>query len=67
MKQVALIILVISVIAAEKARFDFYRLYEVSVETEIHLELMRQITENPDGVNKLLTKKKLLFLTLTIT
>ena len=52
MKQIAIIFLLISTIAAEKARYDFYRLYDVSIETEIHLELMRQISENPDGVNE---------------
>ena len=51
MKVIGLILLIITAIAAEKARYDYYRLYDVSIETEVHLELMRQISENPDGVN----------------
>lgn len=50
MKQLALILLLISVILAEKARYDFYRVYKVSVDEEIHLELLKQIQEFPDGV-----------------
>ena len=37
---------------AEKARFDLYRLYEVTAENDLHLELFQQISEYPDGVRK---------------
>lgn len=37
-------------LGAEKARFDFYRLYEVQVENELQLEVFKQISEYPDGV-----------------
>jgi hypothetical protein len=39
-----------SIISAEKARFDFYRLYEVAIDNEVHLNLMQQIIDYPDGV-----------------
>jgi hypothetical protein len=52
MKQLGVIlILIFGVCAIEKARYDFYRVYEVSIQDEIHLELLRQIEEYPDGVN----------------
>lgn len=51
MKSIAIIFLLIfGVCVSEKARFDFYRIYEVSIDEEIHLELLRQIEEFPDGV-----------------
>lgn len=40
-------------LAAEKARFDLYRLYEIKVETQLHLEVFRQISDYPDGVRTL--------------
>jgi hypothetical protein len=36
--------------ALEKARYDNYRVYRVSIENDIQLELMKQINEFPDGV-----------------
>lgn len=51
MKQLTFILLLISGICAiEKARYDFYRVYEVSIDRDIHLELLRQIELYPDGV-----------------
>lgn len=35
---------------AEKARFDNYRVYEVAIEDDQQLELMREIENYPDGV-----------------
>jgi hypothetical protein len=37
-------------ISAEKARFDFYRLYDIAIDNEVHLNLMQQIIDYPDGV-----------------
>jgi hypothetical protein len=52
MKSLTLIfVLIFGVCAIEKARYDFYRVYEVSIQDEIHLELLKQIEEYPDGVN----------------
>lgn len=39
-------------LGVEKARFDFYRLYEVKIENKLHLEIFKQISEFPDGVKK---------------
>lgn len=50
MKQLVLIFLIVSAVYAEKARYDFYRVYQISINEEIHLELMQQISEYPDGV-----------------
>lgn len=36
---------------AEKARFDNYRVYEISIENEDQLDLMQQIENYPDGVS----------------
>lgn len=36
---------------AEKARYDNYRVYEIFVENEDQLELMKQIENYPDGVS----------------
>lgn len=53
-------LLVISLIAvlcvfvvepSEKARFDNYRVYEISIENEDQLDLMQQIENYPDGVS----------------
>ena len=37
-------------ICVEKARFDFYRVYEVTASDESHLRIFQQILDNPDGV-----------------
>jgi len=34
----------------EKARFDFYRVYEVTASDESHLKIFQQILDYPDGV-----------------
>lgn len=39
---------------AEKARYDNYRIYKVSIETAEQLELLKMIEENPDGVSFIL-------------
>lgn len=36
--------------AAEKARYDNYRVYEILIENEEQLEVMQQIENFPDGV-----------------
>lgn len=46
----SVLVFLASTISAEKARFDFYRLYEISVDNEVQLNLMKQILEYPDGV-----------------
>lgn len=43
--------LVLSVSCVEKARFDNYRVYEINIENEKHLELMQEIERFPDGVS----------------
>ena len=54
MKSVTLIFFIFcsifGVLSAEKARFDFYRLYEVAVDNEVQLKLIEQMQEYPDGV-----------------
>ena len=42
---------VLSVNCVEKARFDNYRVYEINIENEKQLELMREIESFPDGVS----------------
>jgi hypothetical protein len=44
------VLLLISLISAEKARFDFYRVYDVTVNDHVALDLMKQIADYPDGV-----------------
>ena len=43
--------LVFSVSCVEKARFDNYRVYEISIENEKQLELLQEIERFPDGVS----------------
>lgn len=51
MKVIGIVLIFGVVLAlAEKARFDFYRLYDVTADNEMHLELFQQISEYPDGV-----------------
>lgn len=40
--------------AAEKARYDNYRVYEILIESDEQLELMQQIESFPDGVRNFL-------------
>jgi hypothetical protein len=35
----------------EKARFDNYRVYELNIENDDQLNLMKEIDNNPDGVS----------------
>lgn len=58
MKRVVVILLVAAFAYAEKARFDFYRVYEVSIDSDVHLTLMREISDYPDGVNNFLKRKE---------
>ncbi|GAB0086191.1 hypothetical protein DMENIID0001_001960 [Sergentomyia squamirostris] len=46
---VLLLALVAGVWCGEKARFDHYRIYSVTIETEEQLQVLRQIDENPNG------------------
>lgn len=39
------------VTAAEKARYDNYRVYEISIDNDQQLALMQQIEKYPDGVS----------------
>lgn len=53
MRVIAIVLIFVAVLAsAEKARFDLYRLYDVTVETDLHLQLFNQISEYPDGVRR---------------
>lgn len=36
---------------SEKARFDNYRVYEILIENDLQLELLRNIEAYPDGVS----------------
>lgn len=42
--------LISTAIFAEKARYDFYRVYEIKIENKNHLKLMTEISAYPDGV-----------------
>lgn len=50
---VILFTLVFAVTAVEKARYDNYRVYTVSVETQEQLSLFKEIESNPDGVSSI--------------
>jgi hypothetical protein len=50
-KLLVLCVLVLASNAAEKARFDNYRIYQVQVENEEQMNLMKHIQENSDSVN----------------
>lgn len=43
--------LIISTISAEKARFDNYRVYQISIDNVQHSKLMLEIENYPDGVS----------------
>jgi hypothetical protein len=45
-------LIIASIFAGEKARYDFYRVYEIKIENENHLKLMKEISEYPDGVRR---------------
>lgn len=38
--------------ASEKARFDNYRVYKISIENDEQLQLLKQIERFPDGVRE---------------
>jgi hypothetical protein len=38
----------------EKARYDFYRVYQIFIKNDEQLQLFQQISEFPDGVRKFL-------------
>ena len=47
----AVLVLSLSVNCAEKARYDNYRIYEVFIENEEQLELLKDIENNSYGVS----------------
>jgi hypothetical protein len=58
-----------SLVAADKARFDNYRVYSVAVETEEQLKVLREIEETSDSVSdgtKLEGRKLIKFLAITV-
>lgn len=44
------LIFAVSFVSGEKARFDNYRVYKVDIDTEVHLALLQEIENYPDGV-----------------
>ncbi|KAG5676180.1 hypothetical protein PVAND_006029 [Polypedilum vanderplanki] len=44
-----IILLLVSLTISEKARYDNYRVFEISIETSQQLQLMEYIESNPDG------------------
>jgi hypothetical protein len=51
LKLVVSVLLLSSATLAEKARYDNYRVYSLSVETKEQLEVLQAIEEYPDGVS----------------
>lgn len=45
------IVLTIALASAEQARYDNYRVYTLNIGNEIHLNTLKQIENNPDGVS----------------
>lgn len=45
-----LMITAVTVIAAEKARFDNYRVYSIEIENEDQLQVLQQIENHQDGL-----------------
>jgi hypothetical protein len=43
-------VLLCTLVSCEKARYDSYRVYEISIENEKQLEVMLAIENYPDGV-----------------
>lgn len=41
----------IAIASAEKARFDNYRVYTINIGNEKQLEIMKEIENYPDGVS----------------
>jgi hypothetical protein len=55
--------------AADKARFDNYRVYSVAIETEEQLKVLREIEETSDSVSdgvKLRSQKLIKFLAIAV-
>ena len=50
MKVVLFVVLSVLVVSGEKARFDNYRVYSVSIDTQDQLSVLRQLSENSDSV-----------------
>lgn len=49
-----LIFIVLSVVAAEKARFDNYRVYSIEIKNGEQLQVIQQLENHPDGVSFLI-------------
>lgn len=49
-RSVFVIALFFTVNALEKARYDNYRVYKITVDDEIQLQLLKEIENFPDGV-----------------
>lgn len=45
-------IVTVLVASAEKARFDNYRVYSISVENELQLRVLRELGETSDSVSE---------------
>lgn len=51
MKGIGLLLIFVTIsVASEKARYDFYRLYEIIPQNEIHLKIFKEMSYYPDGV-----------------
>lgn len=49
---IGLAVLVHPIFGREKARFDFYRVYEVTAESNEQLDIFQLIMDYPDGVSR---------------
>lgn len=45
------IVLTIALALAEQARYDNYRVYTLNIGSQIQLDALKQIENNPDGVS----------------
>lgn len=43
------IVCIFSYVATDRARFDNYRVYKLQVDTQVQLDVLRQIEQFPDG------------------
>lgn len=43
----------LTVNSLEKARYDNYKVYKITIANDRHVELLKEIENNPDGVNKI--------------
>lgn len=46
----AIVVACFAIVFAEKARFDNYRIYSVSIETDEQLNVLRELQNYPDGI-----------------